>query len=277
MGTNTDDKLRALGLSPKEEKVLMALRDGANTPLLAARKTGISRPAIYAILKNLKKRGLAEYHTQNGRKHWRLCDEMAIDRAIADAKRALLHISDGQEEIRGMADSSVIVYRGAEAIRKLMNKLLTENKGERLYGFQGDAAIIDWDKIFSLEDTNRFNRTIKSNRIIVEAITPDGWFEKQAVHFGAEWAKDFEGRMTRVNVIDPKYFAHGGQIFVFKNSLYLLALNEEIVIEIRNSEIQKMVCAFFMFMQDHSRLIDANELLRGFIAESGKERSKKPP
>jgi hypothetical protein len=46
-----------------------------------------------------------------------------------------------------------------------------------------------------------------------------------------------------------------------------MALGEELVIEIRNSEIQKMLLAFIRFIQDNSRVIDANALLRSVIAE----------
>lgn len=263
----TDDKLRALGLSPKEEKVLTALRDGANTPLLAARKTGVSRPAVYAILKNLKKRGLAEYHTRSGKKHWQICGERGIDAAIADAKRALLDIPEGRQELYGEADTAIVVHRGEHAIKTLLHDIIEKNKGERLYGYQGSVSQIGWEKFFSVTETNRLNRAIKENGLIVEAIAPENWFEEQVKRAGISWAKDFEGRTTRFNVIDPKYFEHGSQMFIFQKSLYLLALNEDIIIEIRNSEIQKMILALFEFVQDHSRAIDANALLRKLIAE----------
>ncbi|MDP1690040.1 MAG: hypothetical protein Q8L52_02440 [bacterium] len=45
-----------------------------------------------------------------------------------------------------------------------------------------------------------------------------------------------------------------------------MALGEELV-EVRNSEIQKMLLTFIKFMQDNSRVIDANALLRAVIAE----------
>ena len=54
-------------------------------------------------------------------------------------------------------------------------------------------------------------------------------------------------------------------MFIFKDSLFLLALNEELIIEIRHSEVQKMILSIFEFMQDNSRSIDANELLRNLI------------
>ena len=54
-------------------------------------------------------------------------------------------------------------------------------------------------------------------------------------------------------------------------TIFLMALNEELVIKIRNSEIQKMILSIFEFMQDNSHVVDANELLRTLIAEGEKE------
>ncbi|MAG12232.1 hypothetical protein CL630_00255 [bacterium] len=71
--------------------------------------------------------------------------------------------------------------------------------------------------------------------------------------------------MSATHEIDEEYFKHGGQVWVFRNSLYLIAMNEEIIIEVRNSEIQKLILSMFRFIQDNSKKIDVNALLRGLI------------
>ena len=256
------ENLKILGLSKKEGSVLTALQEGHSTPLLIAQKTRVSRTAVYAILQNLKKRGLTKSHITNGKKSLILAPERDIDKTFYETKRTLLRIPEGREEVRGLSDSSVIVHRGAEAVRSVLEFIFKGHKDERLYGFQGDVAAQNWSRILDVKDINRFNRNIKKNGMIVEAIIPIDWFENETKQLGIEWAKDFEGRTTRVNVIDAEYFAHGGQLFLFKNSIYLLALGEELIIEIHNSEIQKMLLAFFRFMQENSRVIDANALLR---------------
>lgn len=247
--------------------MLSSLQDGINTPLLLTRATGVSRTAIYAILGNLKKRGLVHTRIVGGKKHWSLAPEREIEEVVYEAKRALLKIPEGREEVHGLSDASVIIHRGTEAVRKVLNEMLLDNKNERFYGFQGDVAAINWNKIFSVQETNAFNRAIKKNHIIAEAILPDGWFERETKNLGVEWAKDFEGRTTRVNIIDEEYFKHGGQMFIFRESIYLISLSEELIIEIRNSEIQRMMLSFFKFIQDNSQVIDANALLRTAIAE----------
>lgn len=247
--------------------MLLGLREGHNTPLLLARHTKVSRPAVYAILQNLKKRGLINSQITNGKKHWKLSSEQEIEEVLYETKRVLLKIPTGREELHGLSDSIIVVHRGKEAVREAMLTLFASKHSERFYwGFQGDVSTIGWNKTFTIAETNRINRYIKNNQIITEAILPNGWLEDQTKKLGVEWAKEFEGRTARVNVLDSKYFKHGGQCWVFKDSLYLFALSEELIIEIRNSEIQKMVLSIFEFMQENSRTIDANELLRNLIS-----------
>lgn len=270
----TTENLKLLGLSKKEQKVLTALQVGSDTPVKLSKATDVSRTAIYAILQNLKKRGLAESHITNGKRHWALASEREIEEVLYAAKRSLFKIPEGREEMHSLSDATVIVHRGQEAVKKVVNEIFLQNSHDRLYGFQGDVAAINWNSVFSVQETNKINRLIKEKGFIVEAVLPDGWFERQTRELGTEWAKDFEGRTTRVNVIDQEYFAHGGQVFIFKQSIYLMALGEELVIEIRNSEIQKMLLAFFKFIQDNSQLIDANALLRDVIAEMESTKNK---
>lgn len=61
-----------------------------------------------------------------------------------------------------------------------------------------------------------------------------------------------------------------------QESLYIIAMREEIIIEVRNSEIQKLILAMFRFMQDHSKKIDVNALLRMLIKKADAEKSGTP-
>ena len=258
-----EENLKILGLSKKETAVFDALQKDCLTPLSISKKTNVSRTAVYAILQNFKKRGLIKSNITNGKKHWSFVLEQDIEKRLYNTKRQLLKIPEGREELHGLLDSMIVLHRGRDAIRAVLKKFLFENKNKRLYGFQGNVS--EWINIFTVKETNELNQYIKKNGIIVESVLPEGWFEEQTKNFGMEWAKDFEGRTTRVHIIDPKYFNHGGQLWLFKESLYLFALKEEIIVEIRNSEIQKMILMFFRFIQDNSRSIDANALLRKLI------------
>jgi len=259
------EQIKLLGLSRNEIKVFDSIRRGKNTPVLVHEETKVSRPTIYEILDRLHKRGLIKTNIIDGKKYWSQAKEKDLEKEIYETKKALFEIEDGVEEVKGLSDSTVIVHRGGEAIRKLLIGIIKDNKDQRLRAIQGDAVVIGWNKVFGIEGTNELNRLIKKNRIITEPILPYGWFERQIKIMGKKWAEDFEGRMAVNHEIDEEYFNHAGQIWMFKNSLYLVAMHEEVVIEVRNSEIQKLVLSMFRFIQDNSRKFDVNERLRNLI------------
>jgi len=261
----SSEQIRLLGLSRSELRVLDAIYDGRSTPLIITTHTKVSRPAVYEIIERLHGRGLIRSTIRNGKKYWIKAKLQDLEQELYNSKKQLFGIDEGVEEVRGLSDSLVTVHRGDEAIRKLLRGILVENKDTRLSTIQGDAVVIGWNKVFGVEGTNELNRFIKKNRIIVEAIMPFGWFERQTKLLGTKWARDFEGRMSINHEIDEHYFEHGGQIWMFKNSVYFVAMNEEIVIEVRNSEIQRLIMAMFNFIQDNSKKFDVNARLRELI------------
>jgi hypothetical protein len=261
------EHIRLLGLSRKEVEVLDALRAEKSTPLLISEYTKVSRPAIYEILVRLHKRGIIKSSIRDGKKYWSQAKERDLEQELYNIKKQFFDIEEGTEEVRGLSDSTVIVHRGATAIRKLIQDMFENHKDRRFYGIQGDNVVPGWNKIFSIEGTNELNRAIKKNGMIMEGILPHGFFERQTKALGQQWAKDFEGRAAVTHEIDEEYFQNAGQIFIFRNSLYLIAMNEEIIIEVRNSEIQKLILSMFRFIQDNSRKIDVNAILRELIKE----------
>ena len=268
---NTLETLKLLGLSKKEQKVLRALQEGGDTPVKLSKVTGVSRTAVYAILQNLKKRGLAQVRTTNGKRHWGLTSEREIDGVLYEAKRALLKIPEGREEVKGMSDSLVVVHRGKEAVLELIVSLARDHRNERLYAIQGNSVQAGWDAVVGADKINEFNRNTKKNDIITEAILPFHWFEHHVQEMGPKagllWAQGFLARAFACYEIDKSYFNHAGQIFLFKDSLYLMAMNEALVIEIRHSELQKMIKSMFAYIEDNAQLLNVNQKLEWVIAQ----------
>jgi hypothetical protein len=259
------DQLKLLGLSTKEIKILDALRIGNSTPLLIQGVTKISRPTIYEILVRLHKRGLVKTNIVNGKKYWSQAKEQDIEQNLYAIKKQLLNIDNNVAEVHGVSDASVIIHRGGIAIKALFKSILTEHRGQRLYMTVTNLVTDGWDRIFGLEGINEFNRTVKKTNMITEVISPEKWFEDETVRLGESWAIDFEGRATVSHEVSDEYFNHAAQIWMFKNSVYLISMNEELIIEIRNSEIQKQIKSLYTFMQDHSQKFDVNARLQKII------------
>jgi hypothetical protein len=259
--------LSILDLSPKEEKVLLAIIKGFITPLSIAKETKVTRPAVYDIMEKLKKRGLVKSKITNGKKTWHLIDQRELASSLYETKKILLSLSDGREEVEGVDDSLIVLHRGKEAVVDILHDMFSSHKHERFLTLTGTSPITDWMTMMGSDEIGEVNRIIKKNGLITELVAPERWIEEHFKALGKEWAVDYEGRTATSVHVDKKYFDHGAQLFAFKDALYLLALGDQLIIEIRHSAIQKMILSMYAFMKDHGEKVDANRILRELMGK----------
>lgn len=263
-----DNPLRIFGLSPKASTVLSLVKAGHTTPVQIAKHANISRPAIYAILQNLAKQGLVEEKKSEEQRYWQIAHISQINSLLESAKDNLL----GHPEERGLQYKTngvqVHIYRGKETIAELLKHLFINHRGQTCVGIQGDNVYEGWKEVLGIEFINELNKGIKKNKMIIQAIVPQGNFARAVETMGLEWAKHFEGRTYRVNEIAEKYFNHKGEMFLFKDSIYLISMTEQLVIEIKHSHIQKQLLALIEYVQETAKVIDGNEALRKIISSS---------
>ena len=258
------EHLKILDLSVKEERVLLALQARSNTVQDIATHAKVTRPSVYDILKKLKKRGLVTSTILHGKKSWHMVPENELIDTLYSLKKKLLGFVDGKEELTSATDGVVTVHRGEVAIKKVIFEMIRHRKHERFLCYTAFSDILDkgWLAIFSEDEIGEFNRIVKKNGIISELIAPFGWIEDHYKAMGDTWAKDYEGRASSAVCLDKKYFEHSGQIFAFKDVMYLLALKDKMIIEIRHSDIQKMILAMCTFMKERGEAVDVNKRLR---------------
>ena len=281
---------KLLNLTSNEAKVFDVLcksrldskSESKHTPLSISASTKIARPTVYITLDALRGRGLINRYTLDGRKYWRVNGDSEIVELLQNSKKFLLATPSGTESYTGLKnlhnsnnlkksndvdalESIVKVYRGKEEIKSLINHLFTNHKHERWQAIQGNKVSPGWYQIFGLDGINHVNGLIKENQMITEGIMPHRWYKEEFDKYGISWAEGFMGRMAATSEIDQKYFDHNGQIFLFEDSAYLLALNEELVIEIKNSQIKSVLKEMMHYITDNADKVDVNSELRRLI------------
>ncbi|MCB0327931.1 MAG: hypothetical protein KDD52_09995, partial [Bdellovibrionales bacterium] len=189
---------------------------------------------------------------------------------LYETKKVLLNLHDGREEVMGVSDGVVVVHTGKEAVKKILFSMFKDHKEERFMGFANMESVSGWLQVMSRAEINETNRIIKKNNLITDIVGPYGSIEDHFKESGPEWAKDYEGRTASTVYVDKEYFKHNGQLFAFRDSLYLLALNDQMIIEIRHSDIQKMILSMYAFMRDGGEVVDANRILRKLMGKDEK-------
>jgi sugar-specific transcriptional regulator TrmB len=254
--------LRMLGLSAAEEKVFEAIREGSTTPLQVHIRTGVSRTAVYNILNNLSKRRLVARYKESGKFYYRLQDSRELSEELYSLKAELLGSMSGRSELAITNDGDLIVHRGIDTVRTTYKELFSRHKHERFVGFQGAEVLPLYKELLGLRYVNSINRTIKDNKMIVEGIIANTWRKSAASNFDDEWLKDYTGRMANIHEIENTYFDHLGEIYIFGETVYLISLADELVIEVTHSHIAKAIKSLIRYVMDHTKTVDINQKVR---------------
>lgn len=262
--------LRILGLSKKEEMVLYALLDGFHTPLSITDKTRVSRPSVYDILNKLRQRGLVTSRIYRGKKRWDLVNNNELAILLNEAKQIFLRFQSDYEEIYHTRDSKVSFYKGKVSLREKLLQIFSEHKNEKWIGLQGQHDLMGWSSIMNEGDTKKINAMIKKNKLLLHGVLPEGWVDNAFQKLGKVWAKEYSGRTANIHYLDKNYFNHAGQIYIFRDTIYLLSLNQRMLIEIRENEIAQAISSLIYFAIDNSDAFDINKRVSEFL-EKGTE------
>ena len=270
-----DNKISILNLSKNEQKVFKSIARGKDTPLLVSQHTKISRATVYITMKSLEKRGLLENSGDAGRKMWNVVSKKDIATRIMYAKQYLLgctaslHHDFLYDDVEVENEHEVLFFKGKDALMTLLHEVFKTHVSEKYYALQGSRSIQGWSKIFSMEEINDINFHIKKNDIIVHSIVEKGIFEQAYAALGIDWARELGERTASVNEVDKKYLDFPSEIWIFKNSMYLIDFDSVMVIEIKNKGLVKMLRSVFDFFKDHSEKIDINSIVRHHISTHG--------
>jgi len=266
MKSEFESVIKLLGLT-KNEKIVLSLLDEHNNPVSIAKKCKIPRATVYVTLEKLEKRGLIKQRKRLNKKHWEREQEEIIEKTILNVSKYLNFQEDIKNKISLKDKTHIIIYRGEEEIMNQFSKMITQHSGERMLSLSGVMSGVAWGSLISSSNIDEMNKLIKDEKMITELVTSKQWFMEQINLFGNDWAKGFEGRTAVFNKIANEYLQYSSQLFILEDQVYLVSMQEGVFIEIKNSEIAKLILSMVRFIQDHSEILDGNAFLREVIKE----------
>ncbi|OGI83876.1 hypothetical protein A2997_00440 [Candidatus Nomurabacteria bacterium RIFCSPLOWO2_01_FULL_36_10b] len=262
MFTNKD--LKILGLSASENEILKALQKKPYSPSFLAEIIKLPRTTVTFLLNKLKERGLIEKSKVGKRFFYKTVAKTELSyilRKISnhlDPNAALFEITVGKRQ------SEIEIYKGKEKMKEAFHKVLKVNRGNRVYGLQGNKSIekslnkIEWDFIY------KYHNTLKKKGIIMEGISGENSL-KMFEGMSNKQLKSHLERLTVIYLAPDEFFDFDLDILVFQNIVMMINYDEETILLIKDSKIQETMQKIIAFMETHSRKIDLNTYLRDLI------------
>lgn len=223
-----------LGLSPKEESVLLALLElGSETVSRIAQKAQLNRTTCYDILENLNIKGLVGYVGDSAKKTFVIEPPETFvayleSKSNQFAKRAK-DLKNSLPELKALYSQRgrgprIRFYEGKKGLEIVYEDTLTSREPIRAY-----ASVRDMHKALPHYFPEYYKRRTKKG-ISIRAILP-------ATPEGVERKKHDKEEARESRLVSPKEFDFSPEINIYDDKIAIMSLAEEFGVIIESKEI----------------------------------------
>ena len=243
--------LEALGLSPKEHKVLDVLRQMAMAQKISriAKLAELPQATASFILRKLEKRKLVTRVKCINHFEWKYRNNLDIvENSSTDT----------------FANTFMSVKFGMTEITKEFLKILELAPAERLYSIQGAGISKSVLKKIDIKFLYFFHNAVKKKKIIIEGVIAESvmnLFNKMT----AEQISSHLDRLTLVYVLPDELINFPLDIFIFRDNVLLVDYEVERLVHIEDSALAQSYKALFKVAEEFGKKIDLNSYLKNLI------------
>jgi len=214
---NMQNILKEYGLSEKEAKVYLAtLMLGTSKVNEIAGKSNILRETTYAILKQLKEKGLVGYLIKSGVKYFNATDPEKLIEILDEKKSRIREIMKELKELKGtgIEKSKVEFYDGVEGLKTASEDMIKkENKTVRSY------LVVDFLKYIPFYHPG-FRLRRKEKKVFLRAIC-----EKSTA--SEEFKKLDKKELREIRYMDKLMKGLNSGFYVYEDKCLFIKANEK--------------------------------------------------
>ncbi len=245
---------KLLDLSVEEMKILRVLSTSATLNVSnIAKASDVPRTTVYFLLQKLQKRGLVDRVKIRGHFEWK-----SLETTVSPLTRI-------KKDTVTNIESLVTSYDGIDAIKFIYLKILEHAKSERLYFIQGNEqakpSISKIDKKFLFN----FHQAVKKYGVIVEGVAGEKILSIFKTLSADELASHGDRRVIIHLMPDSIMDTVLVDIIVIKDTVFVVDLSKEKIIEIEFKPFAQTVKAIINYLKIHVRKTDLNAYISGLL------------
>ena len=254
---------KLLRLSKYEKRILSQIDSIPRRPSEIVKCSKVKNATAYLAFSHLVERGLTKKVTIEGRTYWVLSPTHTLEQFFWKTINDLNHIKEPSVfELHHNEDTSIVIHRGDDAVKKMILGALTLHTGERFSILQSSNKNDGWSRVFGVGNIMKLNKALRDKKIIGESFIPEDYFEQLIPYFGKKWAESYVDRMNIVYLLPPQFFPSHAEILLFKDRAILFHVDGEIAVEIKNKEILLMIKTLFEYLKTTAKKVDPQEFLK---------------
>lgn len=265
-----ESTIESLGFTSKEAQVLLELyrHRRANVSVLASAMKQ-PRTTVALMLEKLQKKNAVVKVRVANHTEWEAVDPEHLHAHRDEQLRAFkTHIEPlrALSRAKSSKEKSVIeYYRGKEGLLRAYDLLLELDRAERIYGFEGSASMMEKLALFTEEETLRWQSSLKKRGIILEVAVSDKLL-KILKKTTTKHLRNLLGRATIATTIPDELMDFESDIFVFRETAFIMVPSEKLAIVIRERKISRVLKALLIYAINAGEKIDLNAAIKQELA-----------
>ncbi len=260
--------IKLLGLEKIEVLILEALQSKALSLTDLSRHIEVPRTTLPRVIKKLNSRGFLKRITVGKRKKWLTVSPSEMFDIFAACTNQLdKHTT--KTKLRFDNETEFTIYRGAQNIFDVFEKLSSLHKGERVYGIQPDESIQEVVKKLPVEKLLKINNQLKNNKIVFEGIVHKKSVENLMRSMGRKNAKklfdSFVGRLEDYVNLPDDFLNVRSEIYIYRDSAAIINWYDEVAIVIKNPDMIVFLKGMFQCVKEFGQRYSQNEAMKVFL------------
>ena len=239
-------KLRELGISEKDFSILRALDTGGESKISPLTEVlSLPRTTISFRLKKMKQRDLVKQVVVGGHYEWTI---------TAHAKELLVGVVSKDE-------FHAAHYKTAESIQNIFKQILSDKSDERIYFIEPYVQTKSFISKTKTGDIVDLTKLFRRHRNISEGVSSSKNIEL-IKNYDKKVMESMVGRMAIVYVVPDEYLDFEDMILVYKDTVYNVNFDKNLVIEIQNRSFARSMRSIVLALRSFGKKIDLNQYVR---------------
>jgi sugar-specific transcriptional regulator TrmB len=264
-----------LGLWENEVTVIKVLSSKEMAISDIAISTRIPRTSLYYILPKLAERGFIEKVKHNNKTLWRKMDDQDIYNIHKEAIESFNKEKDNETKIISKT-AQVTLHHGNKNVVTVFDEISNMPPKSRFYGIQPEPSIVGAVERNSLDDIIRFNRKIKSKKIIVEGIIHEKGTDSMTQTLSKEekikFLDSFANRSADTAKLPENFLEKTkAEIYLYEDKVAIVNWYEEFSVIIKNKDVFELMKEMFNSTKYLLERYDQNEKIARRLIDFGKK------
>ena len=175
--------------------------------------------------------------------------ESQIGDAIDYIKKDILKLTLPQAEESlhsNNKDFPVVYLSGKNTITASLIKMMSMEKGERIFTIQASGTTKEWIKKIGEENVLQIHKLFKDNGLIVVSV--QGNKSPKDFGYSKEVLESFRGRLNDSHIVIDDFFENKTSLYVYRSTVLFVDLTNLVGIEIRNKLFSNVLKKIIYFM-----------------------------